>query len=117
MILFGPNYLKEVRDNLKRSTRTTIAVAFWGEGAETTEGLGLIDVNPESVELICNLTMGGSNPDVIRKFKAKGFNVRHSERLHAKVFRCLKSMGLSSRIRSMYCDSETTISFGLLKSP
>jgi hypothetical protein len=55
------------------------AVAFWGKGAADSLSTG--------ARIICNLTMGGTNPSVIRKLWRRSKNsVRHNPRLHAKVY-------------------------------
>lgn len=57
-----------------------IAVAFWGEGAEA-----LLPAD-RRFRLICNLSMGGTNPAVIETLLARpGIEVRHLPDLHAKV--------------------------------
>jgi hypothetical protein len=59
------------------------AVAFWGRGAETE----LMPGPTSDWRIICNLRMGGTNPDVIRKFwKADQSRVRQCDVLHAKVY-------------------------------
>ncbi|EXI65167.1 MAG: hypothetical protein AW08_03439 [Candidatus Accumulibacter adjunctus] len=57
-----------------------IAVAFWGKGAEA-----LLPAD-RRFRLICNLSMGGTNPAVIETLLARpGIDVRHLPDLHAKV--------------------------------
>ncbi len=58
------------------------AVAFWGNGAEST-GL-FVDAN--TAKIVCNLSMGGTNPGVIRTLKKRGADVRQLDVLHAKVY-------------------------------
>lgn len=89
IILSGRSYLDAIREQMKRSKSVRIAVAFWGDGAETSDGIGLTSAaaRAPSVEIICNLTMGGTNPHVIRQLLKSQFVVKHSPRLHAKVFR------------------------------
>ncbi|MCW2276581.1 hypothetical protein GJ654_20615 [Rhodoblastus acidophilus] len=83
MILYGANYLECIRSNLANSASNRVAVAFWGDGAIKSLGIE----HPENYEIICNLTMGGTNPKEIKRLIEQGYSVRHSPRLHAKVFR------------------------------
>jgi hypothetical protein len=56
------------------------AVAFWGKRSET-----LIDSDRRrNVKLICNLKMGGTNPNVVRKIPRD--LVKQIDTLHAKVY-------------------------------
>lgn len=58
----------------------SIAVAFWGAGAEK-----LIAAN-KKYQIICNLLQGGTNPEVIRSLRSmSNVEVRHLSDLHAKV--------------------------------
>jgi hypothetical protein len=57
-----------------------IAVAFWGDGAESIISPG------RQYQIICNLAHGGTNPAVIRTLRAMAnVKVRHLPDLHAKV--------------------------------
>ena len=57
-----------------------MAVAFWGEGAE-----GLIRAD-RRYRLVCNLTAGGTNPQIIRELlQRSAIEMRHLPNLHAKV--------------------------------
>lgn len=58
------------------------AVAFWGAGAEKYFEFA----DPEKkVQIICNLSMGGTNPRVIRSL-LKNHSITQSDDLHAKVY-------------------------------
>ncbi len=57
------------------------AVAFWGSGADQKWG----KLRGQRVRIICNLSMGGSNPSVIEKLM-KRYSVKQHDRLHAKVY-------------------------------
>ncbi len=57
------------------------AVAFWGNGAERMFG----DCNGRALRIICNLRMGGTNPDVIARMRDTA-EIRHCDMLHAKVY-------------------------------
>ena len=61
-----------------------IAVAFWGRGSIAE--LGLDTCAPSSARILCNLSAGGCNPDVIRALIARGVQVRALGSLHAKVY-------------------------------
>jgi hypothetical protein len=60
-------------------------VAFWGTGA-----LDLFCDVPKKrrkkIRIVCNLTMGGTNPRIIEDFRKKGFLVKHNPHLHSKVY-------------------------------
>lgn len=65
-----------------------IAVAFWG--VDGPNRIGLKTAKRTDWKVVCNLTMGGTNPSVIRNMenpgKGKTNRIRHSPSLHAKVF-------------------------------
>lgn len=62
-----------------------LAVAFWGVGALSQLGLdGSSDLSDLSV--ICNLSVGGCTPEVIRELLDRGAKVRALAVLHAKVY-------------------------------
>jgi PLD-like domain len=81
------SYLVAVQ-NLIRGTKNTLkaAVAFWGVGADKQfDELALEGgIQPQ---IICNLSMGGTNPYVIKKLQGKFGKdaIRQSNKLHAKV--------------------------------
>jgi hypothetical protein len=83
--LSGETLLRQVRQLLRKSTGTTyFAVAFWGKGA--IQSLRL-DKAPSDLRVICNLTLGGTNPNEIKDLLAnKAVKVKHSTMLHAKVY-------------------------------
>ena len=60
-------------------------VAFWGAGA-----LDLFCDVPEKrkkkTRIVCNLTMGGTNPRIIEELIEAGFRVKHNPHLHSKVY-------------------------------
>ena len=82
MLLDGEKYLDKVSDLIKISNTIRIAVAFWGAGSEL-----LFDgVVGKQLRIICNLSMGGSNPVVIEKLMAmKNVEIRQLDQLHAKL--------------------------------
>ncbi|RCK07586.1 hypothetical protein TH5_00445 [Thalassospira xianhensis MCCC 1A02616] len=59
------------------------AVAFWGRNSLFSLGL---EGDNRGRRVICNLAMGGTNPDVIRELMESGAQVRHNDRLHSKVY-------------------------------
>ena len=62
-----------------------LAVAFWGIGALKQLGLaGSRDLSEISV--ICNLSVGGCTPSVIKELLDRGAKVRALATLHAKVY-------------------------------
>lgn len=84
----GPGALEWVREKILSGRKGTLAVAFWGTGA--AEQLG-IDRRPsgQPLTIICNLTMGGTNPNEVRRLlelKNENVTVRQSDKLHGKVY-------------------------------
>lgn len=75
--------LREIRAAIKHHRAGKFAVAFWGDGA--AERLG-IDHSPETMEVVCNLRLGGTNPREIARMSAMGVLLRHSNTLHSKVY-------------------------------
>ncbi|GBQ99412.1 hypothetical protein ACFFGF_03720 [Asaia lannensis] len=80
-VLNGPELMRQLKQQIEGSDRIDLAVAFWGRGAGEQLGLraGL------SSRLICNLDMGGTNPDEIRTLLALGYEVKCHRNLHAKI--------------------------------
>lgn len=70
-------------DRLLGSSRLYCAVAFWGNGA--SKHLQLPQVGRD-IRIICNLSMGGTNPAEIRKLQRGGAQVQQIDTLHAKVY-------------------------------
>jgi len=83
MIIHGARYFEAIKSEIKSSKRNSIVVAFWGTDAQKALGLR----HPDRTMIICNLTMGGTNPMVIKKLVEENYKVLHSSRLHGKVFR------------------------------
>ncbi|CUH99630.1 phospholipase D family protein [Leisingera aquaemixtae] len=76
----GPGLQAKVLGAFKRKPSAKLAIAFWGNGA-----LKLFGDQPLSgVEVICNLKMGGTNPNVVRDLLGRGAQVFALDRLHAK---------------------------------
>lgn len=78
---------RDARDVIARLAETSgrrhLAVAFWGRGA--AERLGLLG-RSAGQKIICNLRMGGTNPDEIERLMTEGVEVRQADDLHAKVY-------------------------------
>jgi len=72
-----------VRHRIGTSNSARLAVAFWGDGA--CEKLDLIG-REDTVSVICNLRMGGTNPHEIEKMQSLGIPVSQCDGLHAKVY-------------------------------
>lgn len=83
MFIDSTNYKYHVQALIEENDKLKIAVAFWGAGAEA-----LLESKSKKIKIICNLTSGGTNPEVIKQLLkwAPRVNVRHHDALHAKVF-------------------------------
>jgi hypothetical protein len=72
-------------------TELRCAVAFWGKGA--VRKLFENGIVPKNARIVCDLIMGGTNPEELRALGAPtNKNLRHSPGLHAKVY--VSSQGL-----------------------
>ena len=60
-------------------------VAFWGHGADKIFD-GLSKKLKRNTKIVCNLTMGGTNPKTIEELMSQEFDVKHSPNLHSKVY-------------------------------
>lgn len=87
MFLSSENYLDHLRQLIAGSQHLSIAVAFWGKGAEKL----FENWQGKNLRIICNLESGATNPEVIaaiREWKDKKdfkVEVRTLADLHAKV--------------------------------
>jgi hypothetical protein len=82
MFITSRNYADEVQTIIDNSCDLSIAVAFWGCTAEQI----FSNCRNKSIRIVCNLTMGGTNPDPIIKLRAtKNIEIRQFNELHAKV--------------------------------
>ena len=90
--LIGRALQEAIRDVLD-SANVRCMVAFWGQGAEQWFG-----TNIRKARIICNLKMGGTNPEPIRLLRAdaKRFDLRQCDVLHAKVYIGNKSAVVTS---------------------
>lgn len=87
MFLTSQKYLQEFQSLLRTEARISLAIAFWGQGAQV-----LLENawSGERLRLLCNLGSGGTNPGVIRDLLAlrserPGLEVLTLDALHAKV--------------------------------
>jgi hypothetical protein len=83
--MFIPNEdaARWIRERLTKAKKATFAVAFWGEGAIDSLGID----RAKSARIICNLSMGGSNPSEIRKLMGlPNIVVQQCDQLHAKIY-------------------------------
>lgn len=76
-----------IKKQMRRSRTARLAVAFWGLGAARNLG---ISERRDCVEIICNLSQGGTNPDEIRSLmglpQVGCDRILQNDRLHAKVY-------------------------------
>ena len=74
-----------VRQMFHKAEEIRCIVAFWGAGA-----LDLFCDVPEKrrkkTRVVCNLTMGGTNPRVIEELRKAEIRVKHNPHLHSKVY-------------------------------
>lgn len=70
-----------IRKHIRTSAKSRLAVAFWGDGA-----CEKLDLNADTVSVICNLSMGGTNPHEIVEMQRLGITVKQCDGLHAKVY-------------------------------
>lgn len=58
------------------------AVAFWGKGAQNL----FETVRHKNIQIVCNLTTGGTNPEPIKAIQDMGTAIKQVNTLHAKIF-------------------------------
>lgn len=82
MLLDNERYLERVSVLIRKSISLKIAVAFWG-----AECWLLFDsFGGQNLQIICNLSMGASNPVAIEKMMVmKNTEIRQMDQLHAKL--------------------------------
>ena len=80
-IAAGPELIKSLKAAMSLDAEICLAVAFWGAGAADRLGLA----QDREARVICNLSMGGTNPSEIRKLLKRGINVLQHSTLHAKI--------------------------------
>jgi hypothetical protein len=72
-----------IADLVVQSSSIKMAVAFWGQPAPKI--LGLLTTQ-NAVQIVCNLKMGGTNPEAIEALQDAGISVLQSDHLHGKVY-------------------------------
>ena len=80
-LLTGPELAKAIREAYRERREAHLAIAFIGNGA------GAYLARKESldgVEIVCNLAMGGTNPEAVRALMERGARVYAHDTLHAK---------------------------------
>lgn len=76
---------KRIRRLFGKADEICCIVAFWGRGAD--ELFRNVDEDiVERIRIVCNLTSGGTNPQVIEELRNKGFRVKQNSILHSKVY-------------------------------
>lgn len=83
VFLAGPDIRAQILRRLKKTKKFDAAVAFWGKGAA---GQFPDHLKTGKVRIICNLLSGGTNPYEIEKLRDCGFQIKHRDDLHAKVY-------------------------------
>lgn len=82
MFLSDSSYFNQLKSQLGKARHASVAVAFWGKGAERA----FSEWNGESMLIICNLAMGGTNPAAIKALRElPNVEIRQLDDLHAKV--------------------------------
>ena len=85
----------KIRQIFREAEEIFCIVAFWGRGARDL----FCDVptkRRKKTRIVCNLTMGGTNPGVIKELMDAGFRVKHSSHLHSKVYWANKGVVVDS---------------------
>lgn len=82
MSLLSGAVLRKAIAGVLNARELSCAVAFWGRGAQALIG----SPQNRNIRLICNLKMGGTNPDVIEYFMDRNIAVQQNDRLHAKIY-------------------------------
>ena len=80
-IAAGPELIKCLKTAMSPDAEICLAVAFWGAGAANRLGL----TQGREARVVCNLSMGGTNPSEIRTLLKRGINVLQHAKLHAKI--------------------------------
>jgi hypothetical protein len=82
MFLTSENYAQQIYQLIKDSSTICVAVAFWGSQSEQM----FFPPAGKKVRIICNLSMGGTNPDPIANLRKAGPEaIKQMNKLHAKV--------------------------------
>lgn len=82
MFVTSAGYEKAMRDVLSDPGDCSVAVAFWGDGAEKL----ITSKRNGSIRIICNLRSGATNPSVVETLQGvPGVEIKQHHKLHAKV--------------------------------
>jgi len=82
MLIHGPRYFHVLKRALAEADRASLAIAFWGAGAERL----FAGWQGRTLRIICNLSLGGTNPAAITLLRQlPGAEVRQLSDLHAKL--------------------------------
>lgn len=93
--LTGEPLSEKIRDVLQ-GEEVRCAVAFWGAGA-VEELFGEEVLNRDDVWIVCDISMGGTNPDTLRNLGApENESLGHIEGLHAKLYHSSAGMVVGS---------------------
>ena len=74
-----------LREMFRKAEEIYCIVAFWGRGADKI----FEDFSKKKkgkIKIVCNLSMGGTNPKTIKKLRNRGVDVKHKPDLHSKVY-------------------------------
>lgn len=85
---------KDLSETIKavcKGKNVCCAVAFWGDGAKKSL-FGRGTERSRKARIICDLTMGGTNPEELEKFGApRSGKVRHLRGVHTKIFYLIRA--------------------------
>lgn len=84
--LDNPNIAPAVREIIRSSENVALAVAFWGRDAGKSLLGDINSTRKNSVRLLCDLEMGGTNPWEIDQLLSEQYLLSHFPYLHAKVY-------------------------------
>ncbi|MGH6779884.1 MAG: phospholipase D family protein, partial [Bradyrhizobium sp.] len=84
--LHDTSILTSAKKLIEEGERIDLAVAYWGKGAKDRLNV----TTAKRTRIICDLLSGSCNPDEIRGLvdvsSESGIQVRHLDRLHAKIY-------------------------------
>ena len=84
MFISSAEYLDAIRQVLDQPGAARVAVAFWGAGADD-----LLARRRGRTRVLCNLSSGATNPEVVERLLGVArVELRHHDRLHAKLIVC-----------------------------
>ncbi|MCC5967822.1 MAG: phospholipase D family protein [Rhodobacteraceae bacterium] len=83
--LAGDDLSRKIKEVVRRAN-ARCAVAFWGRDA-VRELFGTEYLERDDVWILCDITMGGTNPETLRKIvESRAENHGHVPGLHAKIY-------------------------------